>query len=84
MDSGDLRKILGAANDAYGQAMGIPSPARYEPRVMPETVTHPPQVWSVFDTFSQTFVEDELYSSKAAAISASARLNGAYARAMAP
>lgn len=77
MDSSDLRKILGAANDTCATAMGIPSPPRYEPKVWTDGR------WGVFDSFTQTLVEGELYESKASAISASGRLNGAYARAMA-
>ena len=78
MDSNDLRKILGAANNNYATARGIPSPARYEPKVRPDGR------WGVFDSFAQVFVEGELYESKVSAIIASGRLNGAYARAMAP
>ena len=74
MNSNDLRKILGGANDTYATAMGIPSPPRYEPKVWTDGR------WGVFDSFAQTFAEGELYESKASASIAATRLNGAYVR----
>ena len=54
---------------------GAPKPARYEPRKLADRC-------GVFDTFTQRFVEGEECATWGEAVSASARINRAYGRAV--